>query len=560
MTTASSMRSVTLFALALAATASSADVVIPSSVYRRGAGGAEFRSDVRIFNPTNAPVNVTPILYDQVPGQTITKPTETIPPRSQKAYDNIVGTLFGKTLDDGAFGPIRFQTTGTVIVSSSVNNYNACGNASVSGQWLPGLDVAAALKSGTLLQLAASVDLASGYRTNVVFTNPSPSDATVAAKVRRGDGTLVSEATVGPLAPNGFTQIGNWGAPFSGVAGTNDTNLWLEFTSDQPVLAFASVINNASGDPFAIVTTAEPNVSSGVPIPSYTVSPSPAQPGQTVVFTDTSTGGAVVNRFWVFGDGTTKVATDPVTTKVYGSAGTYKTWLFVDNVFGGNSTTKDVVVGTAAPIAVTISATTTNNTKWTFVCQAGPVQRHGNNNVNLKVGQPYTITWTTPAAEAKTHGVGGIAVLGIDPVRRHSVEFQPCTVILTPTAAMLNVPGPGLHLRVLAVDVRAVAGGARRDAGHDHDRPLITSLSRPRGTPSPILSSRRPRKDGWRSFSSPVHSAYATWATSWGETQSASLTSFGSGVNGHASWWSGSSFSRRGSRTASENPVPTDPQ
>ena len=443
MTRFSGLRSAVPVAVALAvvlATSAAADVVIPSSVYRRGAGGAEFRSDVRIFNPTSSPVNVTPILYDQVSGQAITKPAETIPARSQRAYDNIVGTLFGKTLDDGAFGPIRFQTTGTVIVSSSVNNYNACGNASVSGQWLPGLDAASALRTGTLVQLASSVDLSSGYRTNVVFTNPGASDATVDAKVRRGDGTLVSEGTIGPLPPNGFTQVGNWGPPFSGVAGTNDTNLWIEFTSDQPVLSFASVINNASGDPFAIVMTAEPNVSSSAPIPSYTVNPANPQPGQTVVFTDTSTGGTVVNRFWDFGDGTTKVATDPVSTKVYGAAGTYKTWLFAGNAAGGNSTTKDVVVGTAAPIAVTISATTTNNTKWTFICQSPSTvcSGTGNNNVNLKVGQPYAITWTTPAAEGKTHGIGGLAALGIGTECDIIRTVQPCTINITPTTVMLN--------------------------------------------------------------------------------------------------------------------------
>ena len=44
------------FALAVfGSAAASADVVIPSSVYRRGAGGAEFRSDVRIFNPRTRP-------------------------------------------------------------------------------------------------------------------------------------------------------------------------------------------------------------------------------------------------------------------------------------------------------------------------------------------------------------------------------------------------------------------------------------------------------------------------------------------------------------------------
>jgi PKD repeat protein len=430
MRTPTSVRSVTplVLTLVLAAAAARADVVIPSSVYRRGAGGAEFRSDVRIFNPTTAPVNVTPILYDQVSGQTITKPAETIPPRAQKSYDNIVGTLFGKTLDDGAFGPIRFQTSGTVIVSSSVNNYNACGNGAVSGQWLPGLDATAAVRAGTLVQLASSVDLATGYRTNVVFTNPGTSDATVNANVRRGDGTSVSTATIGPLAPNGFKQVGNWG-DFPGVSGTNDTNLWLEFTSDQPILSFASVINNASGDPFAIVMTAEPNVSSSAPVASYTVSASPA-PGQPVTFTDTSSN-SPVNRFWAFGDGAVNATTTGTTTHTYSASGTYHTALFVDNAAGSSSATKDIVVATAAPITVTILATTTGETKWTFVP----------NDVQLKVGQVYKLTWTTLQSEGKTHGVPPIALLGIshcDDGQDLITASRPCVVTFTPTAAMLG--------------------------------------------------------------------------------------------------------------------------
>jgi hypothetical protein len=285
------------------------------------------------------------------------------------------------------------------------------------------------------------VDLAAGYRTNVVFTNPGSSDANVRAKVRRGDGTLLSDATIPTLGPNGFLQIGNWGPPFSGVAGTNDTNLWVEFTSDQPVLSFASVINNASGDPFAIVMTAEPTAPPAAPVANYTVSAGP-QPNQPVTFTDLSTG-PPTNRFWVFGDGA--FATNPAAPvqHTYTAAGTYKSALFVDNAAGASSKTQDVVVAAAATIAVTISATTTNNTKWTFVCQS-PVSvcsGAGNNNVNLKVGQPYSITWTTPASEAKTPGVGGIAVLGItqcDVIRSN----QPCTANLTPTTGMMNFPGP----------------------------------------------------------------------------------------------------------------------
>jgi PKD repeat protein len=425
MRTPASMRFITPLALtlALSAAAARADIVIPSSVYRRGAGGAEFRSDVRVFNPTSSPINYTPVLYDQVSGQTFAAALQTIPARTQQSFDNIVGTLFGRTLDNGSFGPIRFLTSGAIVVSSSVNNYNACGNGSVSGQWLPGLDASAAVKAGTLVQLASSVDLNTGYRTNVVFTNPGTQTATVSAKVRKGDGSQLSSATLEPLGANGFVQIGNWGS-FPGVAGIADTNLWVEFTSDQPVLAFASVINNASGDPFAIVMTAEPNVSSSAPVASYTVSPSPTA-GQVVTFTDTSSS-SPVNRFWAFGDGAAAAVTTGTTTHTYSSSGTYHTALFVDNAIGSSFTTKDVAVATATSITVSIVATTNNNTNWTFTP----------NNVNLKVGQPYTITWSTPASEAKTHGVGGLAILGISQCDLITSNL-PCTVNLTPTANMV---------------------------------------------------------------------------------------------------------------------------
>ena len=228
-----------------------------------------------------------------------------------------------------------------------------------------------------------------------------------------------------------------------------------------------------------------------------------------------------MNRFWDFGDGTTKVATDPVTTKIYGSAGTYKTWLFVGNASGGNSTTKDLVVGTAAPITVTISATTTNNTKWTFVCQAGPCSGATNNNVNLKVGQPYTITWTTPAAEGKTHGVGGLAVLGIGTQCDVIRAVQPCTVNFTPTAGMLNVPGPVYTYactQTTCAPSRPCTTPCRARSRSSPRAPCLLGLSLSSHTHSfAFLSSRSPRNDGWRSFWSPVHSAYATCATSCGD-------------------------------------------
>jgi PKD repeat protein len=423
-----------VFALALVSAAGSADVVIPSSAFANGQNFAEFHSDVRVFNPTNTPVNVTPVFYNQANGQTVLAPapgTVTVPARGQVAFDNILSSLFLQ--DKGAFGPLRFQTAAPIIVSSSVNNVNACGNGATSGQWLPGIDVGQALKAGTLVQLAASADGGSGYRSNVVFMNPGTAAANVTTSLRKGDGTLVARFTFDPLPANGFKQIGTLSAWLPSPNTITDTNLWLEFTSDQAVLSFASVINNLSGDPFAIVMTAEPNVSSSAPVASYTVSSSPTT-GQPVTFTDTSTN-APTTQLWAFGDGTTATSGAPV-QHTYAAVGTYKTAHFVSNAGGTSAAVKDVVVVAAGPIAISIVATTTGGSKWTFVP----------NDVQLSVGQVYKLTWTTPQSEGKTHGVVPIGLLGIshcDDGQDLITASHPCVVTLTPTTFTLNNQPPG---------------------------------------------------------------------------------------------------------------------
>ncbi|HTS02449.1 MAG TPA: hypothetical protein VMN04_07995, partial [Thermoanaerobaculia bacterium] len=125
------------------------------------------------------------------------------------------------------------------------------------------------------------------------------------------------------------------------------------------------------------------------------------------------------------------------------AAGTYKTSHFVSNAAGASAASKDVVVATAQPITVTISANTNGDRgPWTFTCLSGPCSGPTNNNVNLKVGQPYVITWTTPRSESHTHGIGGDAVsfLGITQCDVITPNV-PCTVNFTPTANLLNFQG-----------------------------------------------------------------------------------------------------------------------
>lgn len=227
--------------------------VLPSSAYSLGAGGAEFHTDLRVMNPNPSQVTISASFYDQSTGQTVPASPLVVAPRNQAAFDNVLNSLFGRGL--GSYGPIRLEASGPLFVSSSVNNVNACGSGAVSGQWLPGIETSRSLTAGILVQLGLSADPATGYRTNVVFMNPGSQPATVTATLRRGGGSLVGSTTVGPLAGNGFRQVSLASIP--GAPGITDSDLYLEFTSNQPILAFASVINNASGDPFAIVAFAD---------------------------------------------------------------------------------------------------------------------------------------------------------------------------------------------------------------------------------------------------------------------------------------------------------------
>jgi hypothetical protein len=244
--------------LAQSRAAQAASYILPSSAYRTGLNGAEYQTNVRLLNQGASAVTVTATFYDQVTSTAFPASPFQIAARSQVAFDNILQSLFGKTLSQGAYGPIRFDTTGSILVAANVNNVNACGAGAVSGQWLPGIAASQALSTGVIGQLAVSSSTLSGYRTNLVFMNPGSAAATATVKVRLGGGSLLSTGTIGPLAANGFSQVAlDSAAAFPGVAGTTDTNLWLEFTSNQPVLAYATMINNASGDPFAVVASGD---------------------------------------------------------------------------------------------------------------------------------------------------------------------------------------------------------------------------------------------------------------------------------------------------------------
>lgn len=314
--------------------------VLPSSSFRSGANGAEYRTDVRILNAGTAAVTVSATFYDQAAATTLGASPFRVEARNQAAFDNVLQSMFGRSLGDGAYGPIRFESTGPILITASVSNVNACGTGAVSGQRLPGIAASRALAAGVIGQLAVSASPASGYRTNLVFMNPGSVPATAAVNVRRGRGALLSSATIGPLPANGFLQVALNGAEFPGVSGTTDRNLWLEFTSDQPILVYATVIHNVSGDPFAVLPSRDaPPPEEATKITSFTASPANIAPGQPVTLSWTSTGGTSAGMDNGIGgvplDGSLEVF----------PAGTTTYWLTVEGPAGSKVAAATVTVG-----------------------------------------------------------------------------------------------------------------------------------------------------------------------------------------------------------------------
>ena len=92
----------------------------------------------------------------------------------------------------------------------------------------------------------------------------------------------------------------------------------------------------------------------GLPVPSFTINPSPTFTMQTVSFTDTSIDldGAIVQRYWDFDDGSNATTVDATTTHVYGDDGVYTVTLTVTDDDGHTGTaTKTTTVFNTAPTA-----------------------------------------------------------------------------------------------------------------------------------------------------------------------------------------------------------------
>jgi len=256
--------------------------------------GGTFRTDARIFNPSTTkdiqiqayylPVgNVDNSAVQQLPPITVLK-------RQQVVYNDVVASLFHSS----GLGAIRLKSDDDFVATQRI--YAVASNGTL-GQFVAGVDASAAKAKGVIIQLQSG----GAFRTNVGAANPNAAVANVTFRLYDKNNALVGNAKTIVMAPYGVIAPGGLAGYADSVPGNADlSDSWLSYSSDQPIVAYGSVIDNGTTDPTYIPAAEDTGVAIVTPPATgnnfnvttrrsvITISPAIGQgtlkPGDTVTF------------------------------------------------------------------------------------------------------------------------------------------------------------------------------------------------------------------------------------------------------------------------------------
>lgn len=260
-----------------------------------------FHTDTRIFNPSaTKDIQIQAYLLPVGNGDNsgVAPMTITVPKRQMVTYNDVVQSLFNNSAV--SLAAIRLKSDDDFVATQRIyaaQAANACSAAGTLGQFVPGLDVTTAAKQGVLIQLKSG----QGFRTNIGAVNPNGVAANVTWRLYDKNNALVSTGTPMVMPPFSVIAPTNMaGTFFFNPGGADLSDAWVGFTSDQPIFAYGSVVDNVTTDPTFIPMSLDSGPAPQPPTPSgkvfnvteqsYSISISPAiqpsdlRPGDTVTF------------------------------------------------------------------------------------------------------------------------------------------------------------------------------------------------------------------------------------------------------------------------------------
>lgn len=226
----------------------SAQWMVPAGAHAAGSEGTNWRTDLRLVNPSDTAVAVTVyLLKANVDNSGLEDSIQvTVGPGGQ----NIVQDVF--------FSSFGFEGTGALLVECgaadlvvTTRTYNQVPGGTY-GQFIPAVPVQDALQPGDeghILYLAKS----DGFRTNLGFAATTPQGGMVTVSLFLSNGGHGGQNSF-TFSPYGQRQVNDI---FAAIGAGADTGARIVVTTNAPVIVYASVVDENTGDPVAVMAVRE---------------------------------------------------------------------------------------------------------------------------------------------------------------------------------------------------------------------------------------------------------------------------------------------------------------
>jgi PKD repeat protein len=294
---------------------------VVAAAHTGGINSTTWRTDLVIVNPTTeTAAYALELLPSDTDNSAPTSASFELGPGGLVRHQDVVGQVF----DFSGVGALRVvPSSGSVVVASRTFTETGAGTV---GQFIPGVPASSAADpaaTGHLIHLSSSATPGSGSRTNIGFANPGGTPMTLSTRVVSAEGALLQSFTTTVNA------LGHTQERLSAHVPDDDRRGMSAMVSatgpNDRFFAYASVVDNRSGDPIFLPATA-PAVLTEPLQAGFGWQPDTITAGQEVAFEDRSTG-QPDGWSWDFGDGSTAAAQNP--SHIFASAGTYSVTLEV---------------------------------------------------------------------------------------------------------------------------------------------------------------------------------------------------------------------------------------
>jgi hypothetical protein len=224
-------------------------VTLPAAASLHGVPPADFHSDVWVFNGSAESETTVTATYRCATGTCgDAVRTFTVPPRQVRSFPDIVATLFRAP---ETFGAIEFESRTLIVVTSRL--YSPARSEPTLGMFVGGLKENDAHASAVLTSLSHSADPASGYRTNVGVYNPNDVAQPLLFSFFAASGEFLGQffetvAARRPVQINDVEIFRRLGL----LRDVRDFSCVVTGDGAHPIYAYASVIDNRSGDPIFV--------------------------------------------------------------------------------------------------------------------------------------------------------------------------------------------------------------------------------------------------------------------------------------------------------------------